>query len=140
MQENVYLPIISKREADTMNSIGNTTLEQLEEFNRNGFIRSNDDLMDIVRNSLRLDPNVKTFKTSTCSNGSTKYSAMSFFGMFNVRYFYDVNRIDGFIEHLYTLFYNTNPKPSLPLSKAFSKMLSSNYLIPKEFDTERLSL
>ncbi|MCK5018830.1 MAG: hypothetical protein KAS32_17340 [Candidatus Peribacteraceae bacterium] len=59
-----------------------------------------------------------------------KHSVIDFIGTYN-NYLFMPEKSEQFINHLLTLFYKTNPNPSLQLKIAFTHTLHSNLLLPK---------
>lgn len=118
------------------NKISQEKLQLLEEFNQKGFIQGNStNYYRYIRDVLKLNPDTRYFKAviAPVTRGGTKYSILDFFGYDGLFFIYDKQRASEFLDFLYSLFCTKNPTPKTPLRAAFHKLLSSNYLIPKDY-------
>lgn len=115
-----------------MSTLSSKTIDLLEQFNNDGFIRidAKNQNNKYVKEVLRFDNNVRIFKAEggKKSSGKSKYGTYDFFGVHKFVCLYDKEKIGLFIDFLNKLFSERNPDADGGMKRAFKYLLLNNYV------------
>lgn len=98
---------------------------QVTEFVSSGYCKSNPGLLW----KLRRRPDIQ-WRVLSFNNNSGIHSAFTLIGSYN-KYYFIAGMEEKLVQHLTTLFHETNPNPSPEIKRVFHHVLRVNRLIKK---------